>query len=67
MINMKNLDTIGAKIKVIMDKKLSKFKLAQSNSNVSSTNEKLFPCKICGAPIMIHHTVGSRILNMWQL
>ena len=48
MIDTRNIDTIGAKIEAIMDKKLSKFKLAQGSSNVSSANEKFFLCKNCG-------------------
>ena len=47
MIDTRYLDTIGAKIETIMDKKFSKLKLAQGSSNVSSTNEKFFFCKIC--------------------
>ena len=47
MIDTRYLDTIGAKIETIMDKKFSKLKLAQGSSNVSSTNEKFFSCKIC--------------------
>ena len=31
-----------------MEKKLSKFKLSQGSSNVSSGNERSFSCKICG-------------------
>ena len=47
MIDASKIGTIGAKIEAIMDKKLSKLKLAQGSSNVSSTNEKFFSCKIC--------------------
>ena len=43
------LDSLGAKIEAIMDKKLSKFKLAQGSFNVSSTNKaKSFSCRIRG-------------------
>ena len=49
MIDTSNLDFIRAKIEVIMDKKLSKFKLVQGSSNVSTSNEaKPFSCRICG-------------------
>ncbi|CAO2840803.1 unnamed protein product, partial [Amaranthus hypochondriacus] len=44
-----NLDSIGAKIEAMMDKKLSELKLAQASSNVSAANEaKRFSCRICG-------------------
>ena len=49
MIDTSNLDSIGAKIEAIMDKKLSKLKLAQGSSNVSAAKEaKSFSCRICG-------------------
>ena len=49
MIDTSNLDSIGAKIEAIMDKKFSRFKLAQGSSNVSVANEAIsFSCRICG-------------------
>ena len=49
MIDDTNLDSIGVKIEAMMDKKLSKLKLAQTSSNVSAANEaKSFSCRICG-------------------
>jgi hypothetical protein len=55
MIDTSNLDSIGAKIEAIMDKKLSKLILAQGSSTLSPSNEaKSFSCRICGG---INHDI----------
>ena len=48
MINTSNLDSIGAKLEEIMDKKICKFKIALGSANVSYTYKKPVSCRICG-------------------
>lgn len=49
MIDTSNLDSIGANIHAIMDKKLFKLNLGQGSFNISTANEaKSFSCRING-------------------
>ena len=64
IIDTSNLDTISAKIEVVIDKKLSKSNLATSISNSHLPGKNTLHVQFVEEPTMILHIAGVRIPNM---